>query len=273
MQARVDRVAIVAMGDLPETLPDPVLVTDQSPVPAPEEHAVDIHKPKPVHNWRELLSEISVVVIGILIALLLEQGVEAWRLREKIDTGEASIRAEFSDQLAYATIFLKLKPNLDTQVDKLESAAIVGDHTEAARLASSVAPFEMRPWSVAAWDAAASEQIVSHIDPTRRRDYQILRRQVISMMEIQYRLKDNYATLLETRLPVNSDAIVAEEVSAAEHLRSDSTLATIIASTMIERGKKLGLLPTPERLKTAIADRTDCNTPGRLAAGSTRVCS
>ena len=273
LPARVSRVAIVAMVVLPESLSDPVLVTDQFLVPTPEEYAVDIHKPKPIHNWREFLSEISIVVIGILIALLLEQGVEAWRLREKADAGEASIRAEFSDQLAYATVFLKLKTNLDTQVEKLEAAAVVGDHAEAARLASSVAPFEMRPWSVSAWDAAASEQIVSHIDQARRRNYQILRRQVTTMSEIQYRFKDNYATLLGTRLPVNSDAIVAEQISAAEHLRSDSVLATIIASTMIERGKKLGLLPTPERLKTAIADRTDCNTPGRLAAGSTRVCS
>ena len=261
------------MGESPETLPDPALAADPIPVPTPEEPFVDVHKPKPVHSLREFLSEISVVVIGILIALLLEQGVEAWRMREKIDSGEASIRAEFSDQLAYATLFLRLKPLLDTQVAKLEAAAVAGDHEEAARIASSVAPFEMRPWSVSALDAAASEQIVSHIDPDRRRNYQILRRQVTSMLETQYRLKDNYATLLSARLPVNSDAIVAEQINAAEHLRSDSVLATIIASTMIERGHKLGLQATPERLKTAIADRADCNTPDRLATGSSRVCS
>ena len=259
--------------EAPETVPGPARAADPVPVPQTEEPSVDIHKPKPVHSLREFLSEISVIVIGILIALSLEQGVEAWRLREKIDAGEASIRAEFSDQLAYATLFLKLKPTLDTQVEKLEAAAVAGDHAEAARLASSVAPFEMRPWSVSAWDAAASEQIVSHIDSSRRRNYQILRRQVTTMSEIQYRLKDNYATLLGARLLVHSDAIVAEQINAAEHLRSDSVLATIVASTMIERASKLGLQPTPERLKTALADRADCDTPARLAAGSSRLCT
>ena len=261
------------MGKSPETMPDPAPDAEPSPAPTSEELSVDIHKPKAVHSLREFLSEISVVVIGILIALLLEQGVEAWRLREKIDSGEASIRAEFSDQLAYATIFLKLKPTLDMQVEKLEAAAVAGDHAEAARLASSVAPFEMRPWSVSAWDAAASEQIVSHIDPARRRNYQILRRQVTTMLETQYRLKDNYATLLSSRLPVDNEAIVAQQINAAEHLRSDSVLATIVASTMIERGNKLGLKATPERLKTAIADLAECNTSVRLAAGSSHVCS
>src|SRR6185437_9249744 len=46
--------------------------TDQTPPPAPEETQVEIHKPKPVHNWREFLTEIGVVVIGVCIALAAE---------------------------------------------------------------------------------------------------------------------------------------------------------------------------------------------------------
>jgi hypothetical protein len=30
---------------------------------------MEIHKPKPFHNWREFLAEIVVVVLGVLIAL------------------------------------------------------------------------------------------------------------------------------------------------------------------------------------------------------------
>jgi hypothetical protein len=37
--------------------------------PADGGEQVDIYKPKPVHNWREFLNEISVIVIGVLIAL------------------------------------------------------------------------------------------------------------------------------------------------------------------------------------------------------------
>ena len=45
---------------------------DPLSAPLPEDPPMEIHKPKPVHNWRELLTEIGVVVIGILIALSLE---------------------------------------------------------------------------------------------------------------------------------------------------------------------------------------------------------
>ena len=39
---------------------------------------MDIHKPKPVHNLREFLSEIGVIVCGIVIALGSEVNVQAF---------------------------------------------------------------------------------------------------------------------------------------------------------------------------------------------------
>jgi len=234
---------------------------------------MDIHKPKPVHSWREFASEIAVIVCGILIALMLEQVAEAWRLHERVEAGEASIRAEFSDQLAYATIYLRLKPEMDERISRLEAASIAHDHKEAARLAALPAPFAMRPWSVAAWDAAASEQIVSHLEPERRKRYEILRRQANSMLELQYRVKDNYSTLLSARTPVDSDSLLAQQIHAAEHLRSDSAFGAIVTRSMIDTASRLDLHPSPERLKKGLADLEDCRTPGsQRAAGSGYVC-
>jgi hypothetical protein len=234
---------------------------------------MDIHKPKPVHGWREFASEIVVIVCGILIALMLEQVAEAWRLHEKVETGEASIRAEFSDQLAYATIFLQLKPGFDERIDKLEAAAIAHDHKEAARLAALPAPFAMRPWSVAAWDAAASEQIVSHLDPGQRKRYEIMRRQANAMLELQYRVKDNYTTLVSAKTSVDNDSLLAQQINAAEHLRSDSAFGAIVSRSMIDTASMADLHPSTERLKKGLADLQECRTPGsKRAAGSGYVC-
>ena len=41
---------------------------DPPSAPLPEDLLIEIHKPKPVHNWRELLTEIGVVVIGMGVA-------------------------------------------------------------------------------------------------------------------------------------------------------------------------------------------------------------
>ena len=48
-----------------------------------EDDLMDVHKPKPIHGWRDLVKEIGVIVIGVAIALAGEQGVEwlHWRVR------------------------------------------------------------------------------------------------------------------------------------------------------------------------------------------------
>lgn len=40
-----------------------------------------IHLPKALHGWRDFLKEVGIIVLGVLIALGAEQGVEAVRDR------------------------------------------------------------------------------------------------------------------------------------------------------------------------------------------------
>ena len=56
---------------------------------------MDIHKPKPVHGWRELLKEIGIIVIGVMIALGAEQAVEALHWVYQVDAGEAALKVAF----------------------------------------------------------------------------------------------------------------------------------------------------------------------------------
>ncbi len=58
---------------------------------------LEIHKPKPVHNWRELASEVGVVVVGIIIALSAEQLLERLEWHHKIERAEEQMRLEMSD--------------------------------------------------------------------------------------------------------------------------------------------------------------------------------
>lgn len=55
---------------------------------------MEIHKPRPVHGWKEFLTEIVVIVIGVLIALTAEQIVENLRWAERIRETKEHLRAE-----------------------------------------------------------------------------------------------------------------------------------------------------------------------------------
>ncbi|HWE46209.1 MAG TPA: hypothetical protein VG407_09275 [Caulobacteraceae bacterium] len=64
---------------------------------------MDIHKPKPVHGWREFLSEIGVIVLGVLIALALEQAVEWMRIQSEMSETREALKVEIGRNAGIAT--------------------------------------------------------------------------------------------------------------------------------------------------------------------------
>lgn len=60
---------------------------------------MDIHKPKAARSFREFLVEIGTIVIGILIALGLEQAIEVIHERKIADEAREAVRAEVRENL------------------------------------------------------------------------------------------------------------------------------------------------------------------------------
>ncbi len=81
---------------------------------------MDIHKPKPVHSWRELASEVAVIVIGICIALVGEQIVE--KIHEHIVAGEAreQVEKEMATDLAVLTNRIRSEPCISNRINELD---------------------------------------------------------------------------------------------------------------------------------------------------------
>jgi hypothetical protein len=129
---------------------------------------MDIHKPKPWHGSPELLKEIGTIVIGVLIALAGEQGVEALHSRHLVGQAEAAMRAEIvDDDGAQAYARLAVGPCLSRELDDLRNAM---DHRLApeafGRLAASYEP-PHRTWDEGAWKAAESAGVLSRMGSTK----------------------------------------------------------------------------------------------------------
>ena len=62
---------------------------------------MDIHKPKPWHGVRELLKEVGTIVIGVLIAIGAEQGVEALHHRAQAREMAQKLRAESKESRTF----------------------------------------------------------------------------------------------------------------------------------------------------------------------------
>src|ERR1700760_123714 len=64
--------------------------------------ALDIHKPKPWHGVREFLKEFGTIVLGVLVALAAEQGVEWLHIQHQIADAREALREEISNDATVA---------------------------------------------------------------------------------------------------------------------------------------------------------------------------
>ena len=124
------------------------------------------HKPKPVHNWREFLSEVGVVVLGIVIALSGEQAIEWLHWRGEVKEARKAIHAEIAaDQANLIVRHVAFQSCLDRQLR--EAQAILAE-LEAQRPPGKFTSFHSGfggPGSTAEWDAQRAAQTLAHFPP------------------------------------------------------------------------------------------------------------
>src|SRR4051794_3820620 len=81
------------------------------------------HLPKALHGWRELAKEISIIVVGVLIALFFEQLVQRWELRHKLAAAEAAMQREmFWDDGPEMLERISIQPCINAQLDAIRTA-------------------------------------------------------------------------------------------------------------------------------------------------------
>ena len=80
---------------------------------------MDIHKPKPVHNVGEFLSELGVVVLGIVIALSGEQLIEYLHDKHKAGEAREGIRDEIAMNIAVLESRTAAQPCIDRRIDDI----------------------------------------------------------------------------------------------------------------------------------------------------------
>jgi hypothetical protein len=123
---------------------------------------MDIHKPKPVHNLREFAVEILTIVVGVVIAISLEQTVEYFHWRHEVAAGRESLNAEMTTNNAVFAFRIMTAPCIDRQLNEADSAirAAAAGHWTAPRTKHWVGPDFMLLNS--AWQSEQSAQVLTH---------------------------------------------------------------------------------------------------------------
>lgn len=94
-----------------------------SPPPSPREEApvpLHPHLPKPPHDWRTLVGEVAVIVIGILIALSAEEVLSSVHERHDAAEAEEVIRGEIGYNLGRLRLRLQTRPCIDRRIAEIQ---------------------------------------------------------------------------------------------------------------------------------------------------------
>lgn len=135
---------------------------------------MDIHKPAPVHSLREFASEILIIVTGVLIALGLEQAVEAWHWHDRVDHATAALADEIAETVGQGKERLLVADCVDRRLDEL--ASLVDAGAVAGRLPpiGSIGVPPVRTYSTGVWQSALAGQTAEHFSDERRNIYGVI---------------------------------------------------------------------------------------------------
>jgi hypothetical protein len=147
---------------------------------------MEVHKPKLVANWRELLKEWGIIVLGVLTALFAEQAVQSFEWDQKVSAAIADMDNELTrgdGPQAYAR--LAMHDCVAARLDELRTATERGDRAQSRRLIDAFW-LPWRTWDSLARESANASDIASHMPHDRMLEYRI----AYEMVPDQQRLAD-----------------------------------------------------------------------------------
>jgi hypothetical protein len=198
--------------------------------------------PRALHGWSDFGREVTIVVIGVLIALGLEQLVDHQNWRSKIDRAEGAMRLELTeDDGPQAYVRLAIAPCLDSQIAQLHDSAGRLPPSRLQQMASAYSP-PFRTWESQAWQAALNSDVGSHVRSDKLVHWSEPYLLIASMTQWNQREYDLVTDLREA-LP-QSGAPSAAELQELRHdaaeLRSLNTELSAAARLLLDAMRQNG---------------------------------
>jgi hypothetical protein len=220
---------------------------------------MEVHRPGATRSWREFISEIGIIVLGVLIALSAEQTVDYFRWSHKLGAAEESMRAELKSDLTFASEYAIFAKCTDHYLDRLESDLLKRDTGDLNRLYELGPPFTSRPWTATAWDATLNAQLADHMPLDRFLAYAETFRRANLMRDAQYQLRDRYVEAMTGRFGLSADAkVLADELAATEQMKVVVNFARVLAGRIEHDAEALNIDADDSALTRDRKHAADC---------------
>jgi hypothetical protein len=204
---------------------------------------MDVHKPRFVANWRELLKEWGIIVLGVLTALLAEQGVQSIDWRHKVHVADAEMSNELSSgDGPQAYVRVAIHDCVAANLDAIRSAVERGNRTSSAALIDRLW-LPNRTWDSLAREAATASDVTSHMPHQKLFQFRVAY-EILSPMEriAEQELTDRAALrgLPAAGGPLETDEKMAA-LRAVEGLRIDNDTIDRESQFLLRHIRMIGL--------------------------------
>jgi hypothetical protein len=207
--------------------------------------AMHIHLPKALHDLPEVLREVGIIVVGIVIAILLEQGVELLHWRREVHLARAALHDEMRNADRVFSFRVAVAPCVARRLDALEAVTEkVALHQPVPRL-GPVMPDVGNAFNDNIWESYRAAQTLTHFDDTELRRLSLFYLQLGNVRVFNF----DETRSLEALRVLQGDpgrlgpADVAGLRVAIQQLRFDNAIISGIANDELAYAKALRVPP------------------------------
>lgn len=205
---------------------------------------MEIHRLKPVHDWRDFIKEVGIIVLGVLIALAAEQTAQVLHHRDEVRHGEEALRDNFAR-------FVQYKVELDQEAPCMAARAAeiraLIDRAAADHRLPAVGPIPQpyaRPWQIDTWDAMVASQAATYVPHEREVLYSRVAVSAVDLYQDATAEWAQWGALTSLSGPARgfSDAEQAKARDTLARAVQEAALVRFIADHTVERILGTGLL-------------------------------
>jgi hypothetical protein len=216
---------------------------------------------RPPHGWQAVGWELAIVTLGVIIALAAQQWAENRSWKAKAKEATAALKDEVSNHYAWSVEWRVVEPCIIAQIDRLEQRLLSsGDRLSPAPIYSDppkgsyVLRLPSKEYHSVAWQAAISDGVSSHLDPSLRKELSghYAQAQLVVDRTEQNNVDQNRLLTLSKPLLLNPD-VRFSLLQTLDELRGRVEFMGLLSGQMIDHIAKVGMTPQPSIAREALS--------------------